>query len=480
MKARIRSFPGGYLFKKFDGQPRARIVSDEIPQRVVIPLKQGFGGELPVQVNPGDPVQAGQVVARDDETICSPVHSSVNGAVETIEEFDIGGRKSKALVIQSDGSSDWQRLEGASADWRSLSEAKLEELLYLSGVTALGSCGMPTRFKSSVIMPEEVEHVIVHHTEADIFNHSLDALWQDERFDQFLEGLEIIRRVYPGAALHLALSVSQRDWWRRIEAALADQEGIGLCAVKPKYPQSFDEILIPTILEKDFPMGYSAANVGVVVLDFLAVQQVYEAVALGKPLIERTITLCGPCFKENFHLNVRIGTPVEATVTARVREDSVPRFLWDSVLTGTAIDDLSLPITRERTSLIALVEGSKEEFLPFAKPGFNQDSYSNTFLSKILPSRKESNTNIHGERRACLSCEFCSEVCPVGIFPQLLHRYVERDIIDETLMQYRIFDCIDCNLCTYVCPSKITIARFIREGKERLKQEGFDTQQGIE
>jgi len=475
MKTRIRTFSGGYSFKKFDGQPQARIVSDEIPQRVVIPLKQGFGEELTARVKPGDPVQAGQIVARDDETICSPIHSSVNGAVETIEDIDVDGRKSQALIIESDGSSEWQRLEGSTTDWRSLSEAEIEELLYLSGVTALGSCGIPTGFKSSVIMPEEVEHVIVQHTEADVFNHCLDTLWEDERFEQFLDALQIIRKIYPGAAFHLALSASQQDWWRRIEAALADQEGIGLCAVKPKYPQSFDEVLIPTILGKDIPGGYSAANIGVVVLDFLLVQQVYEAVALGKPLIDRMITLCGPCFKENFHLNVRIGTPVEATVTGRMREHSVSRFLWNSALTGDAIGDLSVPITRDRTSIIALVDGSSEEFFPFARPGFKRDSYSNTFLSKILPFKKESDTNIHGEKRACLSCEFCSDVCPAGIFPQLLHRYVERDIIDEGLIQYGIFDCIECNLCSYVCPSKIAIARFIREGKERLKQEGFDT-----
>ncbi len=61
----------------------------------------------------------------------------------------------------------------------------------------------------------------------------------------------------------------------------------------------------------------------------------------------------------------------------------------------------------------------------------------------------------------------------MGIIPHLLFHYVERDVIDETLLKYKIFNCIECNLCSYVCPSKISIAEFIKEGKTKLVEEGF-------
>jgi Na+-translocating ferredoxin:NAD+ oxidoreductase RnfC subunit len=64
-------------------------------------------------------------------------------------------------------------------------------------------------------------------------------------------------------------------------------------------------------------------------------------------------------------------------------------------------------------------------------------------------------------------------VCPVGILPNVLHRYVERDIVDESIQQLGVFRCIDCNLCTYVCPSKIPVAQLIKQGKDRLRSEGL-------
>jgi Na+-transporting NADH:ubiquinone oxidoreductase subunit A len=64
-------------------------------------------------------------------------------------------------------------------------------------------------------------------------------------------------------------------------------------------------------------------------------------------------------------------------------------------------------------------------------------------------------------------------VCPARILPNLLHRYVQRSIIDENLARFGIWRCIDCNLCTYVCTSKIDLAALMREGKEKLKKEGI-------
>ena len=485
MSTERKTFPGGYRFKNFGGQPRAITITPEIPKKVAVPLKQGFGVELPSMVSPGDRVTAGQVLGRDDEAVSSPIHSSVNGVVESITELDLSGYKTKAVVIESDGSSEWRSIDGFSKDWRSLSPEKIEELLYLSGVTSLGSGGIPTRFKSSVINPQEVEHVIVHHTEADVFNHSLSSIWAEDGVGpgpggvaQFCEGLEMLRKLMPRVTLHVVLCASQKTWLKAVENCVTEDRQIRLYAVKPKYPQSFDEVLVQTVLQKNFPFGYRAVNMGVLVLDFLVLRHIYESVTLGKPLIDRLIALSGPRFRENTHLRARIGTSVGDIVSGRLIETDASRYVWNSVLTGGRITDLASPVTRDHSSIIALAENGTDPLFPFARPGSKQDSFSNTFIAKLFPFRRESNTSIHGEKRACLSCNFCSDVCPVGILPQMLHRYVERNMINEKLVEYKILRCIDCNLCSYVCPSKIAVARFMREGKEKLKIEGFDVSGG--
>ena len=88
--------------------------------------------------------------------------------------------------------------------------------------------------------------------------------------------------------------------------------------------------------------------------------------------------------------------------------------------------------------------------------------------------QKKCGTNVHGELRPCVFCSFCEDVCPAGIIPHLLYHHVENDVIDETLLKYKVFNCVECNLCSYVCPSKIPVAQSIKEGKARLLEEGLE------
>jgi Na+-translocating ferredoxin:NAD+ oxidoreductase RnfC subunit len=129
--------------------------------------------------------------------------------------------------------------------------------------------------------------------------------------------------------------------------------------------------------------------------------------------------------------------------------------------------------------LVALEEKRTQELVPFVIPGLRKDSFSNTFLAKVLPFKKDANTNLNGEERGCLACGFCQDVCPAGIFPNILYPYAERDRLDETPVQYGIFRCIDCNLCTYVCTSKIPVAFWLKEGKKKLLEDGYVKEEDI-
>jgi Na+-translocating ferredoxin:NAD+ oxidoreductase RnfC subunit len=53
-----------------------------------------------------------------------------------------------------------------------------------------------------------------------------------------------------------------------------------------------------------------------------------------------------------------------------------------------------------------------------------------------------------------------------------LSKYVQRDMIDETLANLHIFDCIQCGLCSYVCPSKISLVQHIKAGMDSLTEQG--------
>ncbi len=475
MISKYKTFPGGYKFTNISGQPQEKLVELKIPQIVIIPLKQGFGNEVPPLVKPGDKVKAGQIIGRDDNSVSSPVHSTVNGEVLEIKKINYFKQEINSVIIKSDGTPDWQPLEGHNADWTKLPVEKIEELVYLSGASSLDREGIPTRFKSSIILPQDVENLIIHGIGSEIYNLSLGVLLAGKKIFHFVDGIKILKTILPKSKVYLALNRYHKNLIEQISKLTSGLDWLEIQPLEPKYPQGYDEMLVPTLLGKKFPYGYSAANIGVVVLNIQAVLHVYEAVVEGKPLIERTIALCGEGFKENLHIKVRVGTPLKDIISQRLKENIEVRIVLNSLLTGVRLKDLSLPINRTYSQIISIPENRNREFLSFLRPGVKRDSYSNTFLSKFLQFfKKELNTNIHGEPRPCISCGYCEEVCPVGIIPHLIYRYVERNIIEQTLINYGIFDCIECNLCSYVCPSKIPLAKFIKDGQQKLINLGCD------
>ena len=475
-----KTFPGGYEFINFEGQPRDILEETKVPLRVTIPLRQGFGGEGDCLVKAGEGVLAGQIIGHSEYGVSSPVHSSINGVVEEIKRINYFKRDCLMVSIKGDGSSRYQKLPGALNNWESLTPEEIEKILYLSGVTALDREGIPTRMRSSIILPKEAKSLIVHGVGSEPYNVSPEFLLKGKNILNLIEGIKILRKIMPHARVSLALNSHSRKILEEIKKLTSAYDWLELYPLEPKYPQGYDEMLVPTILKQKFPYGYSAANVGAVILNLQAVLLSYEAVVEGKPLIERTIALCGPAFKEPRHIKVRIGTPLKEVVEGRIKEGFSPRFVLNGLLAGFELKDLSLPVDKTYSQIIGLAENRARKFLSFLNPGFKSDSHSNTFMAKLSPRiQKTCDTNKHGEERPCISCNYCEEVCPVEIIPHLLVKYVQCNILDETLMNLRIFNCIECGLCSYVCPSKIPLAKQIREGQEKLTIQGCDRNQCI-
>lgn len=478
---KVKTFKGGYSFKNYAGQALPVMFTQPLPPQVIIPLRQGFSTEVKPLVKKGEAVFAGQLIGRDDDSVSSPVHSSVNGVVEEIRRMNYFKRDIAMVVIRTANlSQEIPRFRKASPEWWKLSNEEIEQSIYLSGVSSLDREGIPTRFKSSVILPDEVKHLIIHGVGSEPYNISLDLLLEGKKLLYFFEGVKILKRIMPRTRVHLCLNAHKKKIIEQLIKLSAELEWLDIYLLEPKYPQGYDEMLVPTILNQKFPYGYSAANIGVVVLNTQAVLGVYDAVVEGRPFIERIIALCGPSMKESIHIKARIGTPLKDILTARLNEEAPSRVVLNSLLTGFELKDLGLPIDRIFSQLIAIPENRNREFLSFLRPGARRDSYTSTFLNKLLPfAAKIHDTNQHGEERPCISCGFCEEICPVRIIPHLLSRYVKRGIIDETLMNYEIFNCIECGLCSFVCPSKIPLLSHMKEGHEKLIMQGCDRTQCI-
>jgi len=450
MAIRYENFSGGYSFKRFAGSPEDTLLEAPLPAKVRLALRSAAGADLTALVKTGETVKAGQALALEGSGGAS-VLATVSGRIEELKPAAWLGGKTKVATIAGDGSADWTPLAGRLPDWRAASPEALRELALRSGAAAL---------------PARAAHLVVQAAEDEPHNPSPEILLQAWGMETLVEGLAILAKALPGVRLHLALHHRRRALAARIQLA-AGKQGLSLelHALCGKYPQAHHAVLLPGLLGKTD--GRQA-----VLLDLQAVFHLRDAVALGKPMLERVVALAGAGLARRPHLRARIGTPLGELVQPYLRAGRESRLVLNSLIGGSAAAP-EAPLPREAAVLIAVPENREGGFLPFAAPGLASDSRSLTFAAGLLSLPKKADTNLHGEHRACISCGFCEDVCPVRILPNILHRYVQKNVIDETLVRFQIFRCIDCNLCSYVCTSKIPLARLMRQGKEKLVKEGL-------
>lgn len=458
-----RTLSKGYKFSRYSFFPKEKIEEFNESEKYTVSVKQGFGKPVPLNVNAGDSVYAGQIIGSDDNTVSNPIHSPVNGIVESIVNGEDG--KPDRVIIKSTDSSEWKPLPSYDSNWNSIPAKTLEELIYRSGAGALDADGIPTRFNSSNILPENVKHVIINGVDSGVYNFSNAILFKENGVSGFKDGLGILQKIMPGAVFHAALNKKEKKINIKLLKQLSGNSGLKIYKLNSKYPQGKHEILISSILGIKYPYKTSSSGIGVIVLSMQTVMHVYEAVCLGKPVIERIVALCGSGFKENIYMKIKIGTSVEDILKKLRSSVNDLRLVLNNLLTGTVLKINNVYTDRTFFKIIAVPEERQRQFLAFIRPGFKKDSYSNTFLTLL---KKECNTNMKGEQRPCLFCNYCDSVCPVNILPFLISKYVERNIIDENIINLKIFNCVDCNLCSYVCPSKIPVAENIKKGKEEI------------
>lgn len=512
MLEKIKTFKGGYVFGKINGMPKPRIRHVGIPLNVTIPLKQGFGNAVKSVVIKGDKVKAGQVIGIDNDTLSTPVHSSVNGIVIDIDKRipDTEPRNPQPhnpqpalvmpfgetgyVVIESDGTADSIKVNDIVPGLDLTTREGVFKAIYMSGVSAYGVSGIPTPHNSSLITPDKVKCILINGTTSEPFSLPVAVILRGMK-KAFITGLNILNFLYPDASIDIVLDSdkketlygffnlinSDEDFVKKGDYASGKlKKNLLIHPVKPKYPQNHQSILVKTILGKaDVAKdGFEATDYGIVILNIWDIIAIYEAVIKGKPVIDKIISLGGTGYNVNHGIIARIGTSVRSTLAHRHRKGVESRIVLNSIMRYDALQNLDIPVSKSIDSIIAIHENRTREFQSFMRPGIDRGSFSNTFLSFIFRDRsKRIDTNLNGEVRPCVVCNYCEYVCPVNILPFLISKYVTHDMVEEAL-NLNIFDCIECGLCSLVCPSKISIVQHIRKGKEVIRanmdEEGED------
>ncbi len=325
-------------------------------------------------------------------------------------------------------------------------------LSFCNVIDDISSDSAPETFQFPVT-GQKVEHVIVNLCPTEpwtlpnwvILKHKTTA---------FLNMLKEIRTSYfSDARFHLAINEKED---RAVEDAMnfANAEDwikvVPLCA---KYPQDDPVILIQVLLGMDANFGQDIKSLGILIVDAQTVSAMYEQGIMKKDVNSRYVVLSGTGLRENEIIRAELGTSVEKILKNKIKDASACRVFVNGPLRGKEISDFSLKIDWSVNNIVVLEEKNRKILFPM----FKADELAFT-------------TNLLGELRRCVYCNFCDDICPVALEPALYyHSYIRGEKHKARL--YHMEKCIECGLCSFICPSKLELLKVIRACKALDKHE---------
>ena len=290
-----------------------------------------------------------------------------------------------------------------------------------------------------------------------------------KRLLNFTRGLEQLQSLLEYQPIYLVMPDIKSEFANIVRNHIRGYAWVKMVEIPLTYPYDDFSILARKLcLKRDKGPVWSVRAEGVLAID--------RALTMTKPCTVRIISVGGLGVHGPTHIKVMPGYPIKDIVGKYVLEPS-ERIIDGGVLTGQAVTEETIGLDPECRGLTVLPELEQREFLGFLRPGWDRKCYAPVFLSALRkPFRVNFTTAVRGENRPCVSCGYCDEVCPAGIMPSLIHKYLYRDLLEEA-DEARIDLCVECGLCSYVCPSKIDLRTQLIEAKGLIAKEKEEIRQ---
>ena len=400
------------------------------PDVVVIPLSMHSGKPAEPLVKEGDAVCIGQKIGEQNGFISASVHASVSGTVLAVEERKhpvLGPVRS--VVIKNDKLGTLDGSVKPNKDLEGLTAAEIVEIVKDKGITGMGGAGFPTYVKLKPSGP--IDTVILNGCECEPMI-TADHQVLRQYANDVIYGLRAIMKAVGAPRGAIVIEDNKPDAIVFLLESVAPFSGVEVVAVRTKYPQGAEKMLIKNVLKRQVPSGGLPADVGAVVSNVSTAKAIADAIKTGMPPVERVVCVTGERMANPGNFIVKIGTPIRELVDycgGVVGEDVVVKM--GGPMMGTPLDDLDVPVIKATNGVVAYE------------------------TEDVAPS-------------ACIKCGRCIDVCPMELAPLRFAKYQDEGNT-QGLRDLGILDCIECRCCEYICSSKIPLVSKIKLGKTAVR-----------
>ncbi|WP_345857644.1 electron transport complex subunit RsxC [Shewanella algae] len=418
-----------------NGRPIGRL---PLASEFLLPVPQ-VGDSAVLEVKVGDRVLKGQALTRGLSAMYLAVHAPTSGIIRAIEQRPSNHPSALPVltcVLEADGQD--QAIDFDQQDIAALSREQILSRIRQAGIAGLGGAMFPAHIKLNPT--SEIELLLINGVECEPYISADDRLMR-EHASEILDGIEIVHGLLNPKRVIIAIEDNKPEAIQAMQQALDSchlpKGSIRITVIPTKYPSGGEKQLIQIITGQEVPSGAIPAQLGIVVHNVGTAFAIREAVCLGKPLIERVVTVTGGNIPKPGNYWVPLGTPI-----AHILEQSgfTPSG-QDTVIIGGPMMGHTLPLIK-----VPLLKGSNCILVPSA--------------SEISPPAEE---------KACIRCGECAQVCPASLLPQQLYWHSKAEEYDKA-SAYNLRDCIECGCCSYVCPSDIPLVEYYRVAKAAIKR----------
>jgi electron transport complex protein RnfC len=368
-----------------------------------------------------------------------PVHASISGTVKKVEPHIQSNNTRGLCVIIEAG-------EGNTDDTLCMSPLDAEDCpreealarIREAGIVGMGGAGFPTHIKLNPPPGKVIDILIADGAECEPYLTTDEAV-MTEKPHLLVKGLAIVMKITGVKRAIIGMEDNKAGLIPMLERELRlmkvpGEVSIGLC--RTRYPQGGEKMLITALTGREVPSGGLPMDAGCIVSNVGTFIAIAEAFTLGRPLVDRDLTVSGGACKTPKNMRAPIGTRLVDLPSGfmEVDQDKLAKIIFGGPMMGSAVPTLEIPIQKNTSGI-------------------------------ILMTKDETSVDPEGY---CIRCCRCVNNCPCRLSPVIMNDSLEAGDMDYAV-KAGLLDCIECGSCTYVCPARIKLVQRFRVGKQRLK-----------